>query len=50
LFGFENVKRVGGIVKGVGGVRVESVDDKEEDKADVKKFENDEIFKESNNC
>ena len=50
LFGFENVGRVEGVVEGVGGVKVGSVDDKEEDEAGVKEFENDEIFKESNNC
>ena len=49
LFGFKNVGRVGGVVEEVGGVRVGSVDDKEKDEADVKEFENDEIFKESNN-
>ena len=50
LFGCENVRRVGGVVEGVGGVRVRSVDNKKEDKAGVKEFENDEIFKKSNNC
>ncbi len=50
LFGFENVGRVEGVVKGFGEVRVRSVDDKEENEAGVKEFENDEIFKESNNC
>jgi hypothetical protein len=51
LFGFENVGRVGGIVEGVGEVRVRSVGDvEEEDEAGVREFENDEIFKESNNC
>jgi len=49
LFGFENVGRVGGVVEGVGGVGVGS-DVKEEDEAGVREFENDEIFKESNNC
>ena len=51
MFGFENVGRVGGVVEGVGEVRVRSVGDVEkEDEAGVREFENDEIFKESNNC
>jgi hypothetical protein len=39
LFGFENVGRVEGVVKGVGGVGIGS-DVEEEDEAGVREFEN----------